>query len=371
MIVVAIFITSLFFFYFIKIFNYSRGWCKLTEHDSTDVDDFLFISVVVALRNEEKNLPALLNSLKIQDYPQTHFEIILVNDHSTDGSENVIEKYLNEAENLIYIHLPYKQAGKKSALNRGVDKASGELILFTDADCVVSSQWISSYVSYYQQHSVKMIIGPVFLNQTSFFTGMQALDFIALIASGAGAAGIHRPVMCNGANLAVEKAAFISHFNQQGKNHASGDDIFLLSSMKKESVKQVGFIKSTKNKVFTVAQNTLKDFFQQRLRWASKAGAYSDLQMVYTGLLVFCVNMAIIAMLIFAVFSKFFLGLFILLVTLKLIADYMLLQVFSAYYKQKKILVYFYPLFIVYPFYIFFIALFSIFHKVTWKGRKM
>src|SRR5690606_8705269 len=97
------------------------------------------ISIVVAVRNEEKNIASLLESLIKQDYPKHQYEVILVDDHSTDGTIELLKNLSSPPLNLIILQLPVGVTSKKSAISSGINTASGELIVTTDADCTMAA----------------------------------------------------------------------------------------------------------------------------------------------------------------------------------------------------------------------------------------
>ncbi|HEY5509228.1 MAG TPA: glycosyltransferase, partial [Paludibacter sp.] len=166
----------------------------------------LSVSVVIACKDEETNLPKLLSCLQIQSYQ--HFELILVNDHSSDATMSVME-----AARVLFLNIKVIDAelcGKKNALKEGIMAAAGSLIVTTDADCVPGLNWLKTICSFQQSQPCDLIICPVQLtDRKSLFAKLQALEFKTLIASGGGAAGVGMPILCNGANLAFTREAWM------------------------------------------------------------------------------------------------------------------------------------------------------------------
>ena len=178
------------------------------------------------------------------------------------------------------------------------------------------------------------------------------------------------PIMCNGANLAYEKKAFIEAGGYDANNkYTSGDDIFLMLAMKKTAKRKIAFIKCNDAIVHTSAQTTMRDFINQRKRWASKSRGYTDAAIVSVALLVFLFNLSLIANAIFAIFSKAFLPVFLIGFIVKIVVDFPILFGITSFVKQKKLLLFYFPLQLVYPFYIILTACFGLFGKFEWKKR--
>ena len=233
------------------------------------------VSVVIACRNEEKTLPRLLYSLSVQDYPADLFEVVIVDDNSCDNTPEIISasrfiKRLKAINN--------QGSGKKMAIRTGIMASDGDLILTTDADCWMGNGWISAAVSLFEEKKTDMIIGPVILaGKPGFFNGFQQLEFMSLQGVTAGSAASRNPVMCNGANLAFTKTAYLKNAGKLNYDIPSGDDIFLLHSMKKAGGARIIWNESKDAVVTTALSESLMSFLRQRARWISKAGAYRDL----------------------------------------------------------------------------------------------
>jgi len=135
------------------------------------VTDFQNISVIVAARNEEKNLPELLQRLATQNYPTQNFEIIIANDRSTDRTSEVVLSFTKECSNIKLVEIISEQAdliGKKNALNMAINIAKYEILAFTDADCLPSENWLTEInrhfrgdVDYLMGHSPLILNSPV------------------------------------------------------------------------------------------------------------------------------------------------------------------------------------------------------------------
>ncbi|MGC6428033.1 MAG: glycosyltransferase [Flavobacteriales bacterium] len=329
------------------------GWNKIIRHTNSGFAEK--VSVVIAVRNESKNIETLMNHLAEQSYDSQLLEIIVVDDHSTDDTYQKLLKYKN-----INV-LKSNGQGKKMALDRGINLATGSVILTTDGDCFFGKHWVRTMVKYFIDDSIKMVVGPVLLKATisSFFQKVQIIEFASLIGSGAGAIANQQAFMCNGANL-----AFRSEYYKNTRNDVqSGDDVFLLHHIKSNGGKIV-FAKDKRAIVSTNCKTDLKTFLQQRIRWSAKSSSYNDLDAIKISLAVFITNLTI-------VFSAFYdLSLLVILLTIKFLSDYPLLKKQASFFEIKKWKLNFLALQLIYPVYIVYIAMVSQFSTFYWKGRK-
>ncbi|MFW5721080.1 MAG: glycosyltransferase [Bacteroidota bacterium] len=357
--------------YGITIISFALGWFKLKYYKHLNNHAVReSVSIVIACRNEEENIDNLIQSLLQQNYPKKNAEIIFVDDHSEDNTYKNLKKHAEKNNHIKIIQNPYKQKGKKAALAYGIKHSSSKIIVTTDADCRMGTKWLSTLAEYYSIHKPNMIIAPVAIEpSTNIFARLQALEFTSLIISGAGAAGINKPIMCNGANLLFEKSLFIE--NELHSNYASGDDIFLMLQAKKNYNKNIHFIKSKEAIVFTKPNHTLSDFFNQRIRWTSKSKAYRDFDIIITALMVAASNLLIVYWLINTIFRPYEWYIFVLLFVIKSLANIFILIPGTKFFNQQKLLWLFFPLQLIYPFYIMVTTFCGWMANFSWKGRKL
>ncbi len=355
--------------YSIIILFYAFGWRKLKTFISDNQKKAIPVSIVIACRNEEKNILSHLKSLTKQNYSTEKTEIIIVDDHSEDNTKSIISRYIKDFNHIQLLNLPETYPGKKEALALGIRHSKSGLIITTDADCVMNPDWLNTMMQYYISYKPMMLSGPVtFMQSKSIFHKFQNLEFLSLIGTGAGSISIKRPIMCNGANLLFEKSLY-KKCNVKN-NIASGDDIFLLLNSKKESTKSIHFIKSYDAIVYTRPASSIKTFFHQRIRWTSKNKAYRDFDIICTAIFVTLANVTIIASLIFSLWSYSFLKLFAIIFLIKSITDLTILIPVSRFFRQTSLIWFFLPLQIIYPLYILLTFIFGIFGNFNWKGRK-
>jgi len=327
-------------------------------------------SVIVAARNEEQSINSCLEAIARQDYPQHLFELIIINDHSTDLTVDVVEKFIEDHPGLTIRLLNATGEGKKSAITQGINVATGKLVLVTDADCSMTSGWIRSFALEYKKTGSRCISGPVKMIGKGFFAGIQGLEFMSLIGSGAGSISARMPVMCNGANFCYKKAAFETVGGFEGNDHyASGDDVFLMLKINKHyGNSAVSFLKDRSAIVITSAQPNLKSFLNQRMRWTSKTPGYTDFAIILTALSVLLINLGLLTGCIYGILTARWQP-FLLLTISKLVIDLPLLLAVSTFMHQKRLLAFYLPVQLLMPFYVTYTALGGLFSTVSWKGR--
>lgn len=361
--------------YLICIAAFTFGLFNLKERfHSVNKNNLVKVSVLIAARNEEKNIEKLLESLKKQSFPKELFEVIIVNDHSTDNTDEIINDFINKNKELDVKLLKAEKKGKKHAISQALHSAINELVIVTDADCVLNDLWIESIVGFYQEEKCKMILAPVLLSPAeNLFEKMQVLEHLSLIGSTAGSASIGFPVMCNGANMAYErKAALEVEKFRKDFDIPSGDDMFLLEQFVKcYGHNNVKFLLSKSAVVKTKTCKTIKDFIRQRRRWVSKTKSYTSWKVIVTALIVLFFNLSIISLLVSAFFVPALWSIYILLTLLKFFIDFPLLKNITNFMNQGSLLKWVLPLEIIYPFYVVFTALSgTIFTKLKSENGK-
>ncbi|MDF1518293.1 MAG: glycosyltransferase, partial [Lutibacter sp.] len=184
-------------------------------------------SIVIPFRDEAHNLPNLLNSVSVLNYPSELYEILLVNDDSQDNFNQIIEEF-NKQNPKLNLHLIQNirktQSPKKDAINTAINLSNFEWIVTTDADCLVPKLWLQLFDQFIEEEKPVFISASVkFITQNSFLFHFQNLNFTSLMGSTIGGFGIGNPFMCNGANLCYHKKTFLELNGFEGNdNIASG-----------------------------------------------------------------------------------------------------------------------------------------------------
>lgn len=366
-------VAPVFVAYAVLIIRLTLGWFRLPQTAKVQVSEK--VSIVIAARNEEANIETCLNSLFLQDYPVGLFEIIVVDDHSEDGTAKKVEAFQASNPQLsVRLLNPGPGSGKKAALRLGTAAASGQYILITDADCTVGPSWISQLTAVLSTQDKLLVSGPVMFQENRGIFGLfQQIEFASLIAAGAGAIGIGQPMLCNGANMGFHKASRLLIDEADLQPHlASGDDVFLLQAFAtKFGPEKIGFVKSTAAIVHTAAAPTFSSFWQQRLRWSAKSTAFTSRGPVWAALIVWLTSFLLMVNLLIVWISPDFLYTLLLLFALKSIFDLPLLMDYLRFSGQGKLMWLIVPAQTGVIIYTALLGLFSRFMPVHWKGRKI
>jgi cellulose synthase/poly-beta-1,6-N-acetylglucosamine synthase-like glycosyltransferase len=374
--------------YFFLILYYRKSWrsIPLFKPQTSNFKPQTRISVVISARNEEKNISACLDSINNQSYPKELYEVIVVDDHSTDSTASIVKKY--EAGNVKLISLKDLSqepinSYKKKAIEIAIQHSTGELIVTTDADCFMNEHWLQTIAAFYEQYQLQFIAAPVSIDcGMRFIEIFQALDFMTL--QGITGASVHKKIhsMCNGANLAYTKKAFEEVGGFKGIDSiASGDDMLLMHKIYKRYPDKVMFLKSQEAVVMTEPARSTGEFFNQRIRWASKAKHYDDKRIFWVLLLVYLVNLSLILLPTLALFMNkqysinniqySIWSLWLLLLVVKTITELIFLYPVAKFFHKQSLL-WLFPLF--QPFHILYTVIaggLGSFGTYTWKERRV
>ncbi len=339
--------------YAILLLNIYRSLSQ-TKIFSVSVSPSIFVSVVVACRDEQDNVPGLLTCIALQSYPENLFELIIVNDGSVDRTYDIVSDF--KAIKNIRI-LENEGKGKKQALRTGISSAMGNLIITTDADCSMGREWIRTIAAYFEENRPDMIICPVQLDSLSgYFGKFQELEFLSLQGITAGCAIAGEATMCNGANLAFSREAYLKESGYLHDEINSGDDIFLLHRMK-SSKSKILWLESAEAMVTTEGKG---HFLKQRSRWISKGRVYTDRATIVLGLATFIIIALQLSSLLASLFFQVMLPVFLLTLILKSIPDFLILRNVCRRYGKMKLMRWFLPSQLVYPFYVSLVIIYTL-----------
>ncbi len=364
---ITIVLLIIIFFYCLAILVLIYGFTKVNTIEYTWLRPKTKFSIIVPFRNEAENLPVLLESLSKLNYPIEMFEVILVDDESEDKFKIPSLKFkVSVIDNIRFSNSP-----KKDAIVTAMQIINTDWIITTDADCVVDKNWLLTLDHYIQLHDVAMIAGAVTYNcGNSFLHHFQQLDLTSLQGATIASFGINKGFMCNGANFAYTKSFFQELNGFEGNDGiASGDDVFLLQKAIAKSPEKVSYLKSPNNIVITKPLDDWKSLCYQRVRWASKTSSYQSTFGKGLGLIVFAGNLCWVLSIGLWFFGVVPIPIIILIIASKFTVDTILIYKTNRFLTKNKIR-YLILSSLFYPFFSSSVALYSLFGKYEWKGRK-
>jgi cellulose synthase/poly-beta-1,6-N-acetylglucosamine synthase-like glycosyltransferase len=336
---------------------------------STDRGNEAFFSIIVPVRNEAENILTLLNSIKSIDYK--NFELIIVNDNSTDNTLAILKDYNKNWPFTIIDLKETNSSPKKNAINKAMEIAEGDYIFCTDGDCILPPNILSNYASYFETKSAQFLTGPVtFISKKdsilkNIWTQFQTVEFASLTAIAAVSMHLQKPNMCSGANLAFKKETFFALHGYEGNLHlASGDDEFLMHKFSKAFPDNVFYIKNQGCIVETQATENISTFLEQRKRWASKWKSYDSIQPTILAVFIFFVNL-------FTIFLE--LNLEFKYIIIRYLCEFVLLSSVLVFFKKYGSIWCIIPVQFFYKYYVVYTAIMVLFKTETynWKGRNL
>lgn len=369
------FIIVLFTCYTILIISLTFGFIRIKEFKEKNTKEQTAFSVIIPFRNEAKNLPNLFKSISKLHYSHKLVEFIFVDDESSDNSVDLIKKFFPNIGMMTKVikNKRTSNSPKKDAISTAISIAKNNWIITTDADCILPKEWLKKFNSFIKKNNPKMVVGPVnYKAKNNFLEQFQILDFMSMQGSTIGGFGINFPFLCNGANLAYKKDAFIRLNGFEGNNTmASGDDIFLFEKFIEDDKKSVHILKSKEATVTTFPTKTWSKLINQRTRWAAKTNNLKSINVKIIGLLIILVNASIIVSFFGLTIQINSYKNLLFLLGLKLTIDLFLFIPTIRFYKNEKtFLIWYIFSSLFYPFFSVFIIFNSLFFEYNWKGRR-
>lgn len=375
---IEIFLLSVFFilliYYaaFLTIVNIGLGKIK---NETKFGDSVQFVSIIIPFRNESENILNCLNSIINQDYPKEQYEIIFIDDSSTDDSLKKLISAAKPSNVFIYSMADsnIKKAFKKKAVSYGINKSKGEIIATTDADCIHGKNWLRKLVRQFDSQTA-LISGPVmFVPDEKIFSKIQSLEFAGLILVGAGLIGIGKPTICNGANLAFRRSVFIELDGYSSHQHlSSGEDELLMQKIASKNKYKIKFCWDKDAVVYTKPNKNLGEFLAQRKRWASKSLHYENKNLILhlIVLYLFYIGLLFQLILVFLLSKAFIISLFISL-SVKIFIEFILLLNGSKLLFDRSLLKFLVMAEIFQIIYLLYAGLAGLFGNFKWKDRQL
>jgi len=367
--IISLLLTGL---YLLVIVYLIKGWAALKRPKVDGASLTTKVTILIAARDEEERIRYTIEDIIAQDYPKHLTEVIIVDDHSTDSTANIIRSYADQGIKLMQLQADTAlNSYKKKAISEAIARSTGDLMVATDADCRMGTSWLTSVVSYYETHNPVMISSPVtYFEERSLFERLQTLEFSFLIGIGAAFIGNGRASTCNGANLAYRKDVFYEVGGFKGIDDlASGDDELLLQKVAVSYPNRIGFLKNREAVVYTHAKHTLQEFLQQRRRWASKSTRYKDKKVVALAVCIWLFNLSLLVNGALGFYDVFFFKLLLVQFLLKYLFEAAYLFPIMAFFKRTQLITLLIILIPIHVVYFVYVGLIGNTRKYAWKGR--
>jgi cellulose synthase/poly-beta-1,6-N-acetylglucosamine synthase-like glycosyltransferase len=345
----------------------SRTW-RLDDAKATSAKNDFKVSLLIPFRNEIGNLPSLVNEL--QKLQSSIYEVILVDDHSEDGSRKFLENAFQDLANVTV--LKNKGFGKKEAISLGVSIASGEIICCSDADCRFNENWLESITTPFHSESVQLVAGPVISSSvTSFFSNFQQIEWGSILLVTNYFFSKSKPLMCSAANMAYRKSAFETVNGYEGNlDQPSGDDEFLLKKIAgKFAEGSCVYVKKPGALVYTESQKNWSALVQQRIRWASKWRAHQSVTHSFSAILSFLIQLVWITSFLLLFQGVYGMIGFLTVWIVKIFAEqYALAHPLQTYLIRQKLYNFIGTSFL-HPLFVLTVGFGALRGKFSWKGR--
>jgi cellulose synthase/poly-beta-1,6-N-acetylglucosamine synthase-like glycosyltransferase len=348
--------------YFIIIILFSLGLKK--KYSLINYEELPFASIVVAARNEEKNIAQCLVSLNKLTYPEGKLEIIIVDDFSEDSTGKIIDEYIKDKPQFKKITPDNNSLliGKVNAVASAINIAVGEIILLTDADCEVNPSWAATLASYYG-NDVGVVNGFTIINSNSIFSAIQGIDLVFLIAAASGTINMNYPVSCIGNNMSFRKQAYLDTGGYEKFPFSVTEDFILLHKISDLKKYKIIYPLLKESIIISKPCAGMKELISQKKRWGRGGITAPKFGFVIMGI-------AFISNFLILLTPLFFNTVWLYLAVFKLIVDYLFLYPVLSILgikNQLKYFLFFQVYFILYTTILPLILLFS--RKINWKGR--
>jgi cellulose synthase/poly-beta-1,6-N-acetylglucosamine synthase-like glycosyltransferase len=331
-----------------------------------NIESLPHAAVLVAARNEEEHILKCLESLDTLVYPDGKLEIIIADDNSTDRTGSIIDEFISGKEKfrkLIVTEQHGRLKGKVNALAEGIKASKGEIILITDADCVVNPLWAETIASYYDKNT-GIVNGFTTQKIYSAFSGMQAVDFIYLLAVASGTINQKLPVSCIGNNMSFRKQAYLDTGGYEKLPFSVTEDSALLNAINRLKKYEIKYPVDKNALVISEPCKNISEILRQKKRWAVGGMDVSPFGK-------FIMTMAFLAGLFVLLTPLFFSTISIYLAVFKIATDYFFLLPVHTELNLRRNLRYFLFFEIYLTIYVVSLPVLLIFSRtVTWKGRK-
>ena len=332
------------------------------------------VSILVSARNEEAGISKTLDSLMKQLY-KGRWDIWIADDRSTDRTPQILAEYAEKYPDRIHVvtisELAPGESAKKNAIAKLVAASEGEILLLTDADCIVQPTWIRAMIREFEP-GIDFVAGHSYIelptDRTNWLLNMQAVETMAYRIAGTGALAMGTPITSTGNNLAYRRSFFEEVHGFEGVSKIqSCDDDLLLQKLAREAPWKAHYSIDPEAFVTTQGKETLPELWEQRKRWASKTTYYAPkIVALLVAVFIFFCLISLGYVLSFFSFNIFLATLFGVLV--KLVGDSLVELRGLRIFQQKQLFKWFLPVEIIHAPFTVFAVLFGIAGHFKWKG---
>jgi cellulose synthase/poly-beta-1,6-N-acetylglucosamine synthase-like glycosyltransferase len=362
------------YYLWVIIFLYS-GLKRLEKAPISNTSNTLSFSIIIAARNEASNIIPCLSRVLSQSIEKARYEVILVNDRSTDTTAQLANDLARSHANLSVTTITETPRGwspKKYAVSQGIAKARNDVIVFTDADCRVPAAWLETIALQFDR-GVGLVQGITTYSRIegmhALFFGIQAIDFLSHGVIAAAAIGAGFPINSNANNMAFLKKAFTDcgGYGEAG-SVVSGDDDLLLQRIYKSKTWAVRYMAGLRGAVETFPAPTVSAVFEQRKRWGSKTVHYNMRQAFFLGG-IFCFYCLLLVSLLGAFLFPHLWRVAVILLIIKLFGEAALLIPGTRIFNKKELRPFIAPASLLHLPMVIVAVIAGVFGKFKWKGQ--
>ncbi len=232
-------------------------------------EDLPSAAVIVAVRNEEKNILRCMSALDKLDYPEGKLEIFISDGHSTDSTVQIVDDFIKDKHRFKRLSANPEKAnlkGKANAIDSAIKLTEADIILTTDADCEVDPLWVKTIGSYFGT-DVGIVNGFTTQTVNNRFSGMQALDFVYLLIVAAGTINLKRPISCIGNNMSYRRKAYLETGGYEKLPFSVTEDFNLLMAIYRLNKYKIIFPLDRNALVTSLPCISFNELYHQKKRW--------------------------------------------------------------------------------------------------------
>lgn len=242
------------------------------------------LSLIIAAKNEEHNIPSLIESIENLNYPKENFEVIIVDDNSDDKTAQLIQSGITGKSNFTFVKADIKELeGKKGALNIGIKKSKYNFIVITDADCRPGVNWLNSvagaldYGYDFVFGVAPITAGPSLVEKLSAFENLRN-TYLTISA-----VGMNIPYSAAARSFAFRKSSFqrLGGFTKTTDTISGDDDLLLREAVKHKML--IGTFIEDDTFVYSASPKNFNEYFLQKKRHLQTSFHYLLKQKMFLG----------------------------------------------------------------------------------------